>query len=117
MIKIITGSNINNYLGKGYVEFPEIYFWCDDVLQIAEAFLIAGRTKNITIITKDAMLIEALDTIVDDGDGQIEFFLDDIHDIHIQEEIYPDELYILYNAIARGYRKIDRYRIRKQWSL
>lgn len=114
MIKIITGSNINNYLGKGYVEFPEIYFWCDDMLQIAEAFLITGRTKNITIVTKDAMLIEALDTIVDDGDGQVEFFLDDID---IKEEIQPDELHILYSAIARGYRKIDHYRIRKQWSL
>ena len=114
MIKIITGCNISKYLGNGYVEFPEIYFWCDDVLQIAEAFLIAGRTRNITIITKDAMLIEALDVIVDDGDGQVEFFLDDID---IKEEIQPDELYILYNAIGRGYRKIDRYRIRKQWSL
>lgn len=113
MIKIITGSNYKKYLNQGYIEFPENHFWCDDVLKIAESFLIAGRTRNIVIVTKDAMLVEALDALVEDNDGQLTFFVDDTE--RGKKEIDPSVLYQLYDVIGRGYHRIDGYRIRQKF--
>lgn len=113
VVKIITGSNYKEYLGEGYIEFPENHFWCDDVIRIAESFLIAGRTRNIVIITKDAMLIEALDALVEDNDGQLTFFVDDTE--RGKKEIDPSVLYQLYDVIGRGYHRIDEYRIRQKF--
>lgn len=111
VVKIITGSNYKKYLSKGYVEFPENHFWGDDVLKVVEAFLIAGRTRNITIITRDAMMIEAFECMTVDNDGQVVFFLDDTHDCETtKKEIDPSVLCILYDTMARGYNNIDLHR-------
>lgn len=118
MIKIITGSNYKKYLNQGYIEFPENYFWNDDVLEIAESFLIAGRIHNIVIITRDAMLIEAFQILTKYQNEQVTFFLDDVHDDEIiKEEIPSCELYDLYDTLARGYDEISIYDIKQEFRL
>ena len=97
VIKIRTGNQFRKYINKDDIDFPEIYFHQDEVLEIATAFLIAGRTQTITINTRDAMLVEAFEVLTDDGDGQVEFFVDDIYEGKtINREIAPNELYVLY---------------------
>ena len=116
MLKIRTGNQFRKYIGKGDIDFPEIYFHQDEVMEIAKAFLIAGRSRTLVINTRDAMLVEAIDALVDDNDGQVEFLVDDIYEDEItNREIDPSELYKLYNTIGRAYRhKIDREQIFKR---
>lgn len=113
VIKIRTGNQFKKYIGKGDIDFPEIYFHQDEVLSVVKLFLIAGRTKTITINTRDAMLVEAFEVLTDDGDGQVEFFVDDIYEGKtLKREILPNELYRLYNTMGRAYSdKIDLMRL------
>lgn len=113
VIKIRTGNQFRKYINKDDIDFPEIYFHQDEVLGIATAFLIAGRTQTITINTRDAMLVEAFEVLTDDGDGQVEFFVDDVYEGKtINREIAPSELYVLYNTQGRAYSdKIDLMRL------
>lgn len=118
MIILRTGNQIFNYTSKGDVDLPEMYAHQDSYIQIAQLFLIAGRTRTITINTKDPAFIEAFDVLINDNDGQVTFIVDDVtEDKTVQREIKPDELYVLYDTLARIYHKIDMVRIQKEWGL